>query len=314
MILSTPYEITQETKDLIEQALLYKKASLSVNTVRAYTAACKKFQAWCEERGFPFMPTSAEVLALYLTEIAKDSSFSTIDVTIAAIESSHRKCGVSISGHAVLYHEVRKGIRRTHKHNQAVRQAKAMTILDLKGSMCRLDGTVKSVRDRALLTVSFFGAFRRSEVVSLDIQDVEFTDKGAIITLLSSKGCDTKKEIYLGFTKDDDICPVRSLQTWINALSSYGITSGAIFRSFMKGGKIGERLSGHSVNNIIKEYFSDEYSGHSCRRGLITSSAQAGAPIHIIKKHSRHKSADMVLHYIEEAKGFDDCSTSVLGV
>jgi integrase len=167
-------------------------------------------------------------------------------------------------------------------------------------------------RDKALLTVTFFGGFRRSEVVSLDLEHIKFTDKGAEATLLQSKTSDTAEIVYLAYArKDKDICPVALLKTWLNKAK---ITEGAIFRSFMKGDKVSGRLSGHSVSQILKNHFGEEYSGHSTRRGLLTDAAEKNTPIHIMKKLSRHKSAEMILRYAEAAQGFEDSAVSVLGI
>lgn len=170
------------------------------------------------------------------------------------------------------------------------------------------EDTTMEVGDRALLTRCFFGAFRRSEVVSINVDNCEFTDKGVTIVLLQSKTSDTAKTVYISYAKDQDICPVKALKAWLEVSQ---IKEGAMFRSLLKGGKISERLSGHSVLAIIKRHFGEKYSGHSTRIGLITASTDKGGPIHIIKKHSRHKSSDMVMRYIEDAKGFEESSVTV---
>lgn len=117
--------------------------------------------------------------------------------------------------------------------------------------------------------------------------------------------------VYIAHAKDKDICPVKALKNWIEKAE---IKEAAIFISLLKGGKLAKRLSGHAVSEIIKQHFGNDYSGHSARRGLVTASAEKGTSLHIIKKHSRHKSADMVLRYIEDARGFEDSSVAVLGV
>lgn len=305
------FELSIEHSDLLKKAIAYESASLSPNTLRSYQSMCRKFQAWCEANGQSFLPTSSETIALYLSNLGETVSFSTLDSTIAAIEMAHEKAGMTIRGDRAIYRRVRKGIRRVHKENQAIKQAPAMTILDLKVVCCRLKEDLKDCRDKSLLTLTFFGAFRRSEAVSLDIENVEFTDKGMAISLLQSKTTDTKQTVYISFAKDKDICPVMSLKKW---LEKSEIKNGAIFRSLLKGHKISNRLSGHAVSEIIKSHFGSEYSGHSARRGLVTASAEKGTPMHIIKKHSRHKSADMLLRYIEDSRGFEDSSVAVLGV
>ncbi len=177
-----------------------------------------------------------------------------------------------------------------------------LTIFDLKVMCCKLGDNLKDCRDKALLTLAFFGAFRRSEVVSLDVEFVEFNDKGAAVKLLQSKTSDTAQIIYLSYARDKDICPVLALK------------EGAIFRSLLKGNKIADRLSGHSVSQIMKIRFGEEYSGHSTRRGLLTDAAEKNTPLHILKKLGRHKSSEMTLRYAEAAKGFTDSAVSILGI
>ena len=311
IIKNQPFELSNEHVELLKKTVAYENASLSPNTLRTYKSMFKKFSSWCEINAQPFLPTSAETISLYLSSIGETVSFSTIDITLSAIECVHEKANLSILGDKTLYRRVRKGIRRTHKENQIIRQATAMTILDLKVVCCRLSDNLKGCRDKALLTLTFFGAFRRSEVVSLNIENIQFNDKGFSISLLQCKTSDTKQTIYIAYTKDKDICPVKALKIWIEKSQ---IVDGAIFRSLIKGGKISNRLSGHAVSEIIKLHFGKEYSGHSPRRGLVTASAEKGTSIHIIKKHSRHKSIDMVLSYIEDSKGFEDSSVTMLGV
>jgi len=305
-------ELSIEQIELVKKAAAYESASLSPNTLRTYASLCKKFQTWCETNQFSFLPTSAETIALYLASLGEKSSFSTINSTIAAIQASHEKAGAAIDGDRSLYLRVKKGIRRTHAGNQTLRQARGITVFSLWGVCRKLGSSLKDVRDKAVITLTFFGAFRRSEVVSLDVEHVKFTDKGATISLLQSKTSDTKQDVYIAFAKDPDICPVIALKSWI-----YGakIEKSALFRSFLKGDKISaRRLGGETVSDIIKIHFGEEYSGHSARRGLTTASADRGTPIHIIKQHTRHKSADMILRYVDAATGFENSSVSVLGL
>lgn len=305
------FELSVEHAELLKKTIAYEKASLSPNTLRSYQSMCRKFQVWCEANGQSFLPASSETIALYLSSLGETVSFSTLDSTIAAIEAAHEKVGMIITGDHSLYRRIRKGIRRTHKKNQSIRQAPAISVLELKGVCCKLGNSLKDSRDKAILTLTFFGAFRRSEVVSLDIDNLDFNDKGVTVSLLQSKTSDTKQLVYIAYAKDKDICPVKSLKDWIVKAS---IDEGAVFRSLMKGSKVANRLSGHAISTIIKAHFGEEYSGHSTRRGLVTASAEKGTPMHIIKKHSRHKSADMVLRYIDNARGFEESSVTILGV
>jgi integrase len=46
---------------------------------------------------------------------------------------------------------------------------------------------LSGLRDRALLLLGFAGAFRRSELVALDVADIEETETGLLVTIRSSK-------------------------------------------------------------------------------------------------------------------------------
>ena len=305
-------ELTQTQLILAKKTAAYEQASLSLNTRKSYGSAWKKFELWCLDNSCSPLPASAETIALYLGSLGGQVSFSSLDSAIAAIEKTHEQRGLSISGDLNLYRRVRRGIRRTHKEKQSVRQAKALSVEELSATVKGMGSTLKELRDKALLTISFFGALRRSEAVALDIEQVEVSGKGLTITLLQSKTSDTAVRVYLAPVCDKSICPVRAFKAWINEA---GISSGPLFRPIGKGGKLkAERLSGHAVATIMKERFGSEYSGHSLRRGLATSAAETGTPITKIKAHTRHKSADMVLRYIEQVEGFENTSAKSLGL
>ncbi|MBS0654549.1 MAG: tyrosine-type recombinase/integrase [Verrucomicrobia bacterium] len=300
-----------ELKDFMRRAYDYSQKSKSANTNRAYRSHWKYFEAWCDSHGLRPLPTSSEAIALYLGSLGGKASNSKIDGVIAAIESKHREMHASISGNQDLYKSVRKGIRNEHPEKQTKKKAKPITTLDLKVACCKLDGTIQSCRDRAIITLLYFGALRRSELVALDVEHIDFQEKGIVISIMQSKTSDTCETIYLAYAKDTDICPVTNLRKWLTAAS---IDKGAIFRSFQKGGKIAERLSGHAINDIVKERLGEKYSGHSGRRGILTEAAAKGTSIHIMQKHSRHKDIRNLGGYIDAASGFENSSVAVLGV
>lgn len=312
-LVTTPkYKVSHAHVELVKKALDYKQASLSPNTWRTYLSMWKKFRTWCEVQGVSHLPAKSETIALYLAAIGKDVSFSTLDTSIAAIEKAHKERGVEILGDTKIYHDVRKGIRKIHKEKLKIRQAPALSIVDLKIALKGLTNGMQDIRDRALITLGYWGAFRRGELSAITYDNVTFTEVGLIIFLLGSKTSDTLEEVYISKTQDPLICPVKALKDW---LLISGIQEGPIFRSLLKGGKISEnQLSGHSVSHIMKRLFGKTYSGHSLRRGIITETAIKGVPVHEIQKFSRHKSVDMVLRYAEKAKGFESTTGKVLRV
>jgi site-specific recombinase XerD len=169
---------------------------------------------------------------------------------------------------------------------------------------------IKKLRNKALLLLGFSGGFRRNELVSLDIEDIEFVFEGLKVTLKKSK----TDQFGEGFTKgiphfDHSLyCPVTSLKRWINFAK---IKKGPIFVKFSKGPKITkQRLTDQTVALIIKEYLlkagidNKNYSGHSLRSGFATSAAESGAEERSIMAMTGHKSSDMVRRYIKEASLF----------
>jgi integrase len=160
-----------------------------------------------------------------------------------------------------------------------------------------------------LLLLGFAGAFRRSELVALDISDIEETPDGIKITIRRSK---TDQEgvgqtIAIPFGKI--ACPITALKEWIAVAD---IQSGAIFRSVNRHGRVGERLTDQSVSDIVKEHAArlrldpKQFAGHSLRAGFLTSAASRGASIFKMMDVSRHHSVDTLRGYVRDAELFKD--------
>lgn len=304
--------LSDERAELVKKAHEYKLAALSPNTWRTYRSMWGKFLVWCQMNNAPSLPTRAETISLYLSTLAETVSFSTIDATIAAIEKVHKENGAEINGNAKLYRDVRRGIRRKHSEKLKQKQAKALSVVDLKIA-CRLLGeSLKDKRDQAVILLGYWGAFRRSELSAIKVEHVEFNEEGAAISLMGSKSSDKVEIVYVSKTHDMSVCPVEAIKSWMEAAR---IQEGSLFRGLIKGGSVSDKpLSGHSVGHIMKRIFGEDYSGHSLRRGIITEVAKAGTPVHEIQKFSRHRSVDMVLRYTERARGFDSTTGKALGV
>jgi integrase len=167
------------------------------------------------------------------------------------------------------------------------------------------------LRDRALLLVGFAGAFRRSELVALDVSDVEVGEDGLTVTLRRSKtdqeGAGRKVGIPRGSTPET--CPVRALRAW---LETAAITESALFRSVNRHGRVGSRLSDKHVAIAVKEAAAPvgldvkSFAGHSLRAGLVTSAAIQGRSDRSIMNQTGHRSVAMVQRYVRDASLFRD--------
>jgi integrase len=169
---------------------------------------------------------------------------------------------------------------------------------------------IKGLRDRALLLLGFGGAFRRSELVALDVADIEETDEGLRVTIRRSKTDQEGMGVTIAIARGGAYCPVRAVRAWLDAA---GITEGPVFRPVRKGGKVrDQRLSAKSVCDLVKAYADQvgldgaAFGAHSLRSGFLTSAARRGASIFKMRDVSRHKSMDVLQTYVRDADLFRD--------
>lgn len=313
---------TEETAlasvELVEKARAYIEDSQAANTRRAYRSDWSDFTAWCEARGVSALPASPETLTLYLTDRAETCKPSTLQRRLVAINLAHRTADCSSPTTAAPVREAWKGIQR--KHGTAQEGKAAVLTPDLKTMLGTFDrNTLLGKRDAALLLVGFAGAFRRSELVGLNREDVAFSLEGVTVTLRRSKtdqeGEGQKVAIPHG---QPATCPVRALQAWISAAN---VTVGPLFRSVNRHGQVQvSRLSDKAVSLVVKRCAEAagldpaQYAGHSLRAGLVTSAAVAGVSERSIMKQTRHRSERMVRKYIRDANLFRDNAAGQVGL
>ncbi len=297
-----------EFSELMMKAEEYERSCLSDNTRASYLAMYRLFVNWCQQNNRQSMPCSDETLAVYITYLAESGKLGSIDVSIVAIDKCHKDCGLSITGDREIYRRVRRGILRVNP--RVISRVKPILYQCLI-SVCRNlnPRSIKDMRDRAILTLGFFGGLRRSEIVALNIYDVDFTDSGMEVTLMKSKSSKVPVKRYLTYMNEQSICPIWAMRELLLYLITDPKTKDtSIFRQY----HTGERLSSHAIAVMIKERFGNGYSGHSLRRGLITSLSEKGVNMNEIKKISRHKNLESVSQYVEVVEGYQKSSGSYL--
>lgn len=288
-----------ESSDRV-QALV--RASVAENTRTAYASDLRHFAAWGG-----VIPASPEHIAAYIAEHAGKLAVATIVRRVAALSKAHKALGADNPCESLLVRATLRGLRRTF--GTAQKQAKALMRDDLFLVLDAMRSELKDSRDRALLLLGFAGGFRRSELVGLDVRDIEHVRQGIILTLRHSKtdqeGACRKIGIPHGRTRH---CPVVVVTDW---LTCSGITWGAIFRPINRHRQLQpERLSGDAVSEVIHERLAAAgidptgYSGHSLRAGFATSAAQAGASTLKIRAQTGHASDAMLSRYIRDGELF----------
>ena len=170
------------------------------------------------------------------------------------------------------------------------------------------DDSLIGLRDRALLALGFAGAFRRSELVALEVSDPEATADGYRVTVRRSKTDQEGAGQTIAVPRGCRIEPVAAIEAW---LAASGITAGPIFRPIAKGSKLQDApLFGHSAAQIVRRYAlvagldPSNFAGHSLRAGFLTSAAEAGSSVLKMVEVSRHKSIDMLTTYVRRSNLF----------
>jgi len=305
-------ELVTDLKSLHEETLNNLKSSKANNTLRAYKSDFKDFGGFCAKHGFDSLPTEPKVVSLYLTHLSKNSKISTLRRRLVSIGMVHKLKGHYLDTKHPIIIENLLGIKRVKGSYQ--KGKKPILINHLKSIINIIDeqkiDEIKKARDKALLLVGFAGGFRRTELISIDYEDLEFVTEGVKIIIKRSKTDQFGEGMTKGipYFSNQKYCPVNNLKKWIE-LSN--VKSGPIFRRFAKGSVLTNyRLTDQSVVLIIKIYLNlagienKNYSGHSLRSGFATVAAESGADERSIMTMTGHKTTQMVRRYIREANIF----------
>ncbi len=319
-------ELVTDIKSLELETLKNLKNSKAANTLRAYKADFKDFSAFCANNGLTSIPTEPKILSLYLTHLSSTSKFSTLKRRIASISVIHKMKGHYLDTKHPIIMENLHGIKRVKGSNQKAK--KPILINDLKliinvidqylsnnvlGEVdCIIPESTKNIqnkiRDKAIILVGFSGGFRRSELVNIDYDDIEFVSEGVKIFIKRSKTDQSGEGMIkaIPYFDNKSFCPVLALKHWID---NSQIKSGKLFC-----------ISDKSVALIIKKYASlagldpNKYGGHSLRSGFATSAAESGAEERNIMAMTGHKTTQMVRRYIQEANLFKNNALNKLKI
>ena len=292
-------DLVTDVKSLELETLKNLKSSKANNTLRAYKADFRDFALFCQQNGLNSMPSEPKIITLYLTHLSKSSKFSTLKRRLASISVIHKLNGHYLDTKHPIITENLLGIKRVKGTYQKAK--KPILINDLKSIINVINEENNSKtrsKDKALILVGFAGGFRRSELVSILYEDIEFVREGVKIFVKRSKTDQSGEGMTKGipYFSNPEYCPVESLKNWVQ-------------ESKIKSGKIFD-MSDKNVALTIKKYAAlvgldkNKYSGHSLRSGFATSTAELGAEERSIMAMTGHKTTQMVRRYIKEANLF----------
>jgi site-specific recombinase XerD len=305
-VIGTPAGLPAMLGPDLHRAGEYARAEKAEATRRAYRSDCQIFEAWCRERRISALPVAPESVAAFLAaEASRGVRPSTIGRRVAAIRYAHK-----LAGHRVLPTDderVRATVRGIRRSIGTAPRKKTPATAERIVAMAPIAGQrLGQLRDRALLLVGFAGAFRRSELVALDLEDIEEAAEGLRITVRRGKTDQEGIGAVVAIVRGRIACPVAAFKAWV-------VAAGPVFRPIAKGERIqAARLTDRSVAKIVKAHAERAgldpalFSGHSLRSGFLTSAANRGASIFKMMDVSRHRSVDTLRGYVRDAEIFKD--------
>lgn len=331
-----------------------REGSHAASTRRKYAEDFEHFVTWCQRQGLPSLPSQPGVVALYVHALAEPDADnpprsrrnpasrrgrqpsegplhpSTITRIVAAIRYAHQQAGHDLP---TLHPAVQGALRAARRTlgvapRRRVQAAASDIIRRLVQGLGKSE--LRHLRDRALLTLGFAGAFRRAALVALDLADLVDVPDGFEVRVRRDKTDQVGVGRTLTIARGDfaETCPVRALEAWVAALRQRGHTEGALFRFIDRHGNIRPhyraqteaRLSPQAVAEIVKRRArsagldASMFAGHSLRAGYVTSAARAGKSLPKIMEQTGHRNANTVMVYVREADRWRDPPSRGIGI
>ena len=305
----------------VQSAADYASDSLAKNTKVTYASAWRKWLAFCAERDFePYGPRGQ--IAIYLAWLADNAAkVSTVSIALCAICKAYENEGLPSPREDRAVKLVYQGIRR--RVGIAPEQVEAVLPHHLRSMVDSLPeplgkDRLRALRNRSLLTIGWVGGMRRSEIVALQVSDVQKVPEGLRVTIRRSKTDQEAKGrvIAIPYGTWLQTCPVRSLESWLTAA---GIEEGPLFRTVTPDGKDVRpwSITDRQLANIVKQCAKNagvegRFAGHSLRAGLVTSAVRAGKQIKSIQAQTGHKTLEVLYRYVREQELFKDSPSAGL--
>ena len=304
--------------EAVARAKVFLRASKAESTLRGYRSDWAHFSAWCASNGAEPLPAAPDTVGVYLSSLADQLKVGSLQRRVNAISQAHQAAGLPSPTHAAIVRGIMRGIRREKGSANAPKDAILTEQLRAMVADCNAEKMI-GLRDRAALLLTFAGALRRSEVVALNVDDLNFTREGLVVRLKRSKTDQEGQgqEVVILYGADPEVCPIRVVQLW---LERTGITVGPVLRS-IQNGKVQDRgLDPWIVARIVKQHARAagldpaKVAGHSLRSGHATSASVGGAPLELIQNTLRHERAEMTRKYVRVAQRFRQTSSRFLGL
>lgn len=311
---ASPDAISPLLAEEIAAARSYRVRAKSANTIRAYESDWRQFEGWCDERGLESLPARPEAVATYLASLAMAGrADSTVTRHAAAIGWRHKQDGLvppSLRDERMVIADTLAGIHREQRARPSAKKT-AISAADLARMIAAAEGQgTRAIRDRAILALGMGAALRRSELVGLQLADLELVREGVKLTIRHSKTDQEGAGQVIAVPAGKVLKPVARLNAWLNVR---GGAAGPLFLQIGPQGRLtGEAMSDRSVARLVQRYAEkvgldpERVGGHSLRAGFLTEAARNKASLAKMQEVSRQKKVEVLLGYVRSAALFED--------
>lgn len=298
---------------MTENVERYRQAARRESTLRRYHQALEHFEVtWGG-----FLPATSEAITRYLADYAETLAISTLRANLAALAQWHLSQGFVDPTKAPQVRDVLRGIQALHPRLE--RQAEPLPLAELS---CCIDWLLAQEavdrkallhcrRDRALILLGFWRAFRSDDLCRLRVEFIQARDgEGMTLFLPSSKGDRDNRGQSFSVPALERLCPVQAYLDWIDVS---GLSRGPVFRAVDRWGNLAvEGLHEYSISRILRRVMvcsgldSERYSSHSLRRGFATWASRNQWSTKALMSYVGWRDAKAALRYVEPEMPFGE--------
>jgi integrase len=269
---------------LLQETIAKIDGAYAPSTIRAYRVDFQDLIKFCSKWDKQALPAKPQLVAKYIHKLNRLVDPTKDPDVILEMRRMHRKLGRSAN------------------------QAESINLEILEKLLYATDDSIRGKRDRALLLVAYDALCRRSELVSLQVEDVKINIKNGIetssILLRKSKTDQDSTGKWLHLSQRTHL----ALVEWMRELPDgqeylmVGISRGGrISRSSLGSGQVNRIYKRIARNAGLDESIIEGISGHSMRVGAAQDLLNSGASMPIIMQRGRWSKTDTVMRYLEHS-------------
>ena len=271
----------------------------AANTEVAWESDWRGWLDFCLTRGAEPLPASPLTVRAYIEmRCSLGRRKSTIRRNVSTIAAAHAAAGLTDPCDHPAVHLALKIMGRALPGS--TRQARGLVWTEIAQFLQIADADVRTLRDRALLTLGYDAMTRREELVAVDCEDLTWCADGSGRLLIRRSKTDVEGEGSVMYLATQT---ARYVRAWLEVSD---ISTGAVFRRIIGRSRVGGRLGADSITDVLKRVVArvglprevvEATSGHSLRVGATHDLLALNEGLPAIMQTGRWKDARMVEHY-----------------